>query len=366
MDKTLMKQTATTLNSAHADALIEASAEYIRAFLSFTLAPSADSIFAKSAGWEDALKDLPESIVAEAQTFAQSPEAYSTDALVSYGEFYKEAIHHPVRIEVRRRETGDITQIAARGVIGHFRAIVLKEIEDAQHLSQEDIELRISGHGSFEANMRGVNKALPIRYLTHKLDGVLNLMDYQPGYQIDVRSSRTLIAADGDGTTFATPNLDGAPTVKESETYSALLAYLESGGVYIILSGNKLERTAERMSDGIPLHLKKRIIIVADGGALMGIFDDQGRIKEVEDYVVSGRAALDWKQKRNFLDMIYLGDDGRQSGNDLDAFEETGWDRSILVADLKTNDIIPSLEHRQVGGLTRGTRAVLDQMSMCF
>ena len=132
----------------------------------------------------------------------------------------------------------------------------------------------------------------------------------------------------------------------------------------MVLSGNKLDRTAERMADGLPEALLKRIILVADGGALMGIFDNSGRLQEVDAYVDGGREALAWKQARNRLDMIYLGDDGRPNGNDLDAFEEVGWDRSILVAELKTNDIIPSLEHRQVGGLTQGTRAVLDRINI--
>ena len=63
------------------------------------------------------------------------------------------------------------------------------------------------------------------------------------------------------------------------------------------------------------------------------------------------------------LDAVYLGDDGRPSGNDREAFEAIGPEHSILVANPASTDIIPFLTTRTIGGLVDGTRRVLEYVN---
>ena len=99
------------------------------------------------------------------------------------------------------------------------------------------LHLKLAGTSSIEFNVDGVDKALPIRFLQGAFEEVLKEMDYQPGPQINSRVSKTVIAADGDGTVYDGPRVGFFPTLAESPVRDVLCAYLQAGGVFMLVSG---------------------------------------------------------------------------------------------------------------------------------
>ena len=354
-----MSTPSTLITEEETRALVAVIGRLIRAFLSFAAGEEGSSPFTEVDNNKESLHNIEPDIRQAAVRFREDPDFFSDERLTAYGDNHEQAVAHPVRIEVRRvaGEPG-VAQIAARGIFGPFRNVLLEEIRRSGDIRCEDYYLRLSGKASFEINRAGVNKALPLRYLSQNWDDVLDLTGYTGGAELDARKTRTVIAADGDGTTWDSPRDGQAPALDTSAAYEPLKEYLAGGGLFLIISGNHLDRTVQRVGDHIPPASKRNLLISANGGANLVYFDAQGRPQESEAYR-NGALAGDPEQAVA-LDVVYLGDDGRSTGNDREAFETVGPQRSILVADPAPADIIPFLINRKIGGWVDGTRRVLE------
>ncbi|MGE0268183.1 MAG: hypothetical protein AB7S78_06995 [Candidatus Omnitrophota bacterium] len=356
-----MTKNSTFISETDTKALVRLCGQHVREFLTFLNDPNKPSYFSKGNNPLINLYKVEPSIIDKARQFELSPDTYSDNNLVKYGKNVSEAVGHPVRIEVRKvKGVRGSAQIAVRGVFGVFRDNVLEQIQEHKDYDEKKYYIRLSGNASFEINRKGVDKALPIQYFFYNWPEVLAMIQYTPGSRIDSSKTSTLITADGDGTTFDSPRLNKAPGLGTSRAYKHLLKYLELGGVYVIISGNHLDRTVSRVQNFIPQKVMNRLLIAANGGANLIYFSQDGRVKEVLDYRENGLNCKGSRKKRVDLDLIYIGDDGRLSGNDREAFEAVGADRAILVAKDKSDDIIPFLEPNYIGGLEAGTTAVLE------
>jgi hypothetical protein len=247
----------------------------------------------------------------------------------------------------------------AKGVEGDFRLASLKAFRKQAGLSSDEVVIKFAGRSSIEFNVAGVNKALPFRYLDYHLNAVLDAMGYTSGSLIDAYKTHTLIAADGDGTVYAGPTLSEMPGLKTSPAREALIAYLDSGGVFMLISGNNLERSAMRLAEGLERSLLHRCLMVGNGAASMAVFDKNGRLKEIEDY---RHNALQYRARANkprHLDVIYIGDDGHKNGNDIDAFYEVGLTHSFLVAK-ETDALEQEFREIYVPGQLQGAKRILE------
>ncbi len=322
--------------------IIHLSGEEIRKFLS-TASPDDFRGEAKSA----------------IKLYQKDSNFFSDNHLVGYGKNIEEAINNPMRIEVRHVTGYGAAQVVAKGVWGiTLRQDVIKRIR--QELAKVDvhIEVRLAGTSSFEFNVKGVNKSCSIRFLKHSWDTVLDQMNYTPGAFIDSRKTNTIIAADGDGTIYDGPKAGQAlPTMAKSVTQKALIDWLEVGGVFMLNSGNELERNVFRLKDGIPSHLFNRILVSGNGGADLVCFDSDQKPVWVKGF---NDLALSKITPKHTLDIVYIGDDGSEDGNDWAAFEEVGFDRAVLVAkDFKRNYDV-RLKTGYVGRFVRGTQTYLE------
>ena len=322
--------------------IINISGDEIRAFLS-------------SAGSED-FRGEAKSAVA---FYHQDPDLYSDRALVEFGKNIQTAINHPVRIEVRHAKGIGAAQVVAKGIWGAAaRQAAIKGIRRSLLKADKNIEVRMAGTSSFEFNVRGVNKSCAIKFLRQAWPKVLEQMNYQPGHYIDSQKTATIIAADGDGTIYDGPKAgQPLPTMAKSLAREALTAWLEAGGVFMLNSGNELSRNVLRVKDGLPGNLLNRILVSGNGGADLVCFDAQGNAVPVQGY---SEAALDVATSKHKLDIVYIGDDGSEDGNDWRGFVEAGFDRAVLVA----KDFKPSYDARlrtgYVGHLVRGTKIYLE------
>lgn len=356
-----MSKQSTFISDTHAAQLVAIFANEIRAFLQYLASSIKYSTLSRVDNNQTILSQVESAIVGKVKTYLAHPERFSDRQLVEHGMDFEKALEQPIRIEVRTLpEVAGCAQIAVRGICGDFRREALDRIAQTDLLQSGSFYLRVSGNASFEINQAGVDKSLPIRYLRQKWPQILKTIKYKPGTVIDSNRTCSVIAADGDGTTFSGPSLSQAPTIRTSQAYPAILEYLQRGGIYVIISGNHLQRTISRVKGLVPEELISRILITANGGANMVYFDHKGEVWELKDYREHALSTRDQGDSGHDLDIIYIGDDGRQTGNDREAFEAVGYDRSILVAKTITDDIIPALRERYVGGLEGGTRKVLE------
>lgn len=291
--------------------------------------------------------------------YQKDPALFSDNHLVEYGRNIENAINNPVRIEVRHLSAYGAAQVVAKGVWGvGLRQEVMRRLREELAKVDIHIEVRLAGTSSFEFNIKGVNKSCSIRFLRHAWEDVLEQMRYTPGPYIDSRKTNTIISADGDGTIYDGPKAGhDLPTMRTSVARNALVDWLEAGGVFMLNSGNELERNVARLKDGIPAHLFNRILVSGNGGADLVCFDEDQRpmaVKKFSDLALSKIAAL------GSLDIVYIGDDGSEDGNDWAAFAEVGFDRAVLVARDFKRIYDARLRTGYVGRLVRGTQAYLE------
>ena len=291
--------------------------------------------------------------------YHKDPSLFTDNHLVEYGRNIEQAINHPVRIEVRHMSNYGAAQVVAKGVWGAtLRHDVMKSLREELAKVDIHIEVRLAGTSSFEFNIKGVNKSCSIRFLRHAWSDVLNQMNYTAGPFIDSRKTNTIIAADGDGTIYDGPKAGhDLPTMSKSLAKDALIGWLEAGGVFMLNSGNELERNVFRLKDGIPAHLFNRILVCGNGGADLVCFD-----KDQQPVAVKGFSDLALSKIRTLgeLDVVYIGDDGSEDGNDWAAFVEVGFDRAVLVARDFKRSYDMRLRNGYVGRLVRGTQAYLE------
>jgi hypothetical protein len=268
-------------------------------------------------------------------SFQAAPSDFSNDKLVAYGADTVEAINYPVRIEVRGQTKEGAAQMVAKGMWGHKRAQAAKDIGEKCKELGLDLHLKLAGTSSIEFNVVGVDKSLPIRFLQGAFDSVLKEMKYRPGPQIDSWQSKTVVAADGDGTVYDGPRVGSLPTLAESPVRNALCAYLQAGGIFMLVSGNDLNRSFKRIVDALPREVYCRVLVAANGGAELVYVNPKGQAVPVSGY---RKQALDLSHDRShkeYLDMVYIGDDGSKEGNDYPAFKAVGIKHSFLTTSLQ-------------------------------
>lgn len=291
--------------------------------------------------------------------YHKSPHVFTDKHLVEYGNNIDQAIDHPIRIEVRHVTESGSAQVVSKGIWGAaIRGETIKKFRQALSLVDKGIEVRLAGTSSFEFNVKGVNKACCIRFLRHAWDKVLDQMNYASGSFIDSRKTNTIIAADADGTIYDGPKAGHSlPTMANSQAKAALIGWLEAGGLFLLNSGNALNRNVFRLKDGLPGYLFNRILLAGNGGADLVCFDSHQNPVWVKGF---SEMALTNMSAKFPLDIVYIGDDGSEDGNDWAAFKEVGFDRSVLVA----RDFKRSYDMRfktgYIGHLVRGTKTYLE------
>lgn len=355
-----MSSLTTYLTESEVFKISQASGDMIRKFLDFLDDPSEESMYwPLESELETAVGDDPEWKTVLPDYLAH-PESFSNDKLMAYGECALTSHQKPIRMEVRRTEgVSGAAQIAVRGIAGDFRDIALAEFESRGLLEYGHILVKKGGHKSFEFNVKGVSKALPLAYLKHFWSKTLDQMGYTPGKSIDARESRTVLAADGDGTLYGKPHMDDLPGLDESVAKDALNQFLEHGGVFILVTGNSLARSVPRLRTAIKDEVKHRVIVAANGGADIAFFNQEGHLITCPDF---RQNALNMQRADQELDLVYIGDDGDPRGNDYQAFEEAGFARSILVGKVYSG-ANEHLVENHIGGFEAGTKAFLDAVN---
>jgi len=334
----------TLISPDHLKTIIRISGNAIRAFLS-----QADA---------NEFKGEPrEAILA----YKADPLAFSDDKLIENGADTIEAINYSVRIEVRGQTPEGAAQMVAKGIWGPKRDQAAAEIYQECKKLGLNLHLKLAGTSSIEFNVEGVDKSVPIRFLQGAFDDVLKEMNYQPGALIDSRKSRTVIAADGDSTIYDGPRIGFLPTLADSPARDALCAYLHAGGVFMLVSGNDLNRSFKRLMGALPKDVYCRVLVAANGGAELVYVNPKGQAVPVSGYRKQALVLAQDKPHKHALDMFYIGDDGSTEGNDYPAFKAVGFDHSVLVATEFLADYDPALKSCFVGGLLQGTRKFLEE-----
>ena len=305
----------------------------------------------------------PEDFRGEAKSaialYRKDSNLFTDKHLIEYGTNIEQAINHPMRVEVRHVTAYGAAQVVAKGVWGaSLRQEVIKRIRKELSLVDKGIEVRLAGTSSFEFNVKGVNKSCSIRFLRHSWAEVLDQMNYTAGSHIDSRKTNTIIVADGDGTIYDGPKAGhDLPTMAKSPAKDALIAWLEAGGSFMLNSGNELERNVFRLKDGIPAHLFNRILVSGNGGADLVCFDSNQKPMWVKNF---SDLALNKLEAKHILDIVYIGDDGSEDGNDWAAFKEVGVERAVLVSRDFKRSYDTGLRTGYVGHLVRGTKRYLE------
>lgn len=334
----------TTIDNKKLQLIIQLSGKAIRDFLSQA----------------DASKFRGEAHIA-INAFHQNPSNYTDEKLLAYGTDMFEAINHPVRIEIRGANNNGASQMVAKGIWGHKRQEAMLEIANHCEKLGLGIHLKLAGTSSMEFNVDGVDKSLPIRFLQSSFDEVLNEMKYLPGPRIDCRRTRLIIAADGDGTIYDGPRVGQLPTLAESPVKEPLCSYLLAGGVFMLVSGNDINRTFNRLMAALPKEVYCRVLIAANGGAELIYVNSLGGAKPIKEYKKKALDFLQGKTPHNHaLNIIYIGDDGATQGNDYPAFCAVGFKHSVLVAKQFLPEFDPGLKSGYMGGLLQGTKKYIE------
>ena len=246
----------TYLTSAEVKHIVHLSGAHIRLFLGNT-------------DPNDFTGDAQSAITA----FHKEPGEFSDERLLEKGADVDTAHQYTVRIELRGVNPEGAAQVVAKGVWGLSReravAVLRKELEQRNSLS---LAVHTAGSSSFEFNRTGVDKSLPIRYARAGWEGILDQMGYVPGAFIDSRLSRTVIAADGDGTVYSGPTTKHLPVLKDGPVYMPLVQYLRAGGIFMLISGNDLSRTFKRFVPGLVVKGRKDLLKKISPFLILGAF----------------------------------------------------------------------------------------------
>ena len=292
--------------------------------------------------------------------FKSNPHEFTDAKIVAYGADTVKAINYPVRIEVRGATADGAAQMVAKGIWGPKRAQAAILIAQKCQELNLPIHTKLAGTSSIEFNVNGVDKALPIHFLQGAFDNVLMQMNYTPGSRINSLQTRTVIAADGDGTIYGGPSIGVLPSLSDSPVRDALIAYLDAGGVFMLVSGNDLQRTYKRLVDALPKKVFSRVLVAANGGADLVYVNTHGNPVPVLSYRMKALDVAQLNLSPNTLDMVYIGDDGSVEGNDYPAFKAVGFKNSVLVAPEFLSEYDPALKEGYVGGLLLGTKAYIE------
>lgn len=355
-----MTREGTYLSSADVRAAGEALADEIRSFLTFLRDPHAISRYRHVPRWDQMLFDVPEDLKQAASRFTLAPDEFSTEALFRYGEDHRTAVEHAARIEIRTETASGAAQIGARGIYGPFRSVALKQTREILSKESSGLQVKTAGAASLEVTVEGVDKSLPPRYFASCWDSILDAVAYQPGDVLNARLNKFLLICDGDGTIYGEPGNRTLPTLAESPCRDSLNRYLLNGGLFLLLSGNNIHRTAARLRTGLSEQALNRAIVCANGGADLGYFLDS-RLKILDEYRESAlKRGTDDARPRG-ITMIYAGNDAQEDGNDYPAFATVGWDNAFLIGPEKPRAESPLIRCRIPGGLS-GTAGLINAL----
>jgi len=292
--------------------------------------------------------------------FQANPQDFTDDKIVAYGSDVVKAINYPIRIELRGITKEGCAQMVAKGIWGPKRALAALDIAKRFKKLGIALHLKLAGTSSLEFNVIGVDKSLPIHFLQGNFDRVLKEMKYKPGTKIDSRQTRTVIAADGDSTIYDGPRVGFLPGLADSPVRKPLCAYLKAGGVFMLVSGNDLNRSFKRLVDALPREVYSRVLVAANGGAELVYANAKGQAVPILNYRKKALDLAKNKAHQHALDMVYIGDDGSNEGNDLPAFKAVGFKRSVLVAPKFLSGFDTRLKPTYVGGLLEGTSKFIE------
>ncbi len=336
----------TYLPKEDVQSIIELSGQMIRKFLG-----SSDPTYFQG--------DSQASILA----FKKNPMEFTDQSLISKGANIQMAHQYPVRIELRGVNHLGAAQVVAKGVWGVQREDLVDVIRRDLQAKGKKLLVRTAGSSSFEFNRYGVDKSLPLRYLRVAWSSVLEQMRYTPGSSINALATRTVIAADGDGTIYDGPKTTFLPMLKDSVVFDPLMEYLRAGGVFMLVSGNDINRTFKRLTEGLPKEFYGRVLLSANGGADLVTIDANGSPVFDQRYRMHALSLAQSASQFPNLDIVYIGDDGSPNGNDRAAFETVGYDRCVLVAPTFDITFEPFLIPVYVGNTMEGTRRYLLQVN---
>ncbi len=295
--------------------------------------------------------------------YKANPLNFSNHNLVSHGADIEKAHQFPVRIELRGVNHLGAAQVVAKGVWGVQREYLVDNIRDQLKANGHNLFVRTAGSSSFEFNQAGVDKSLPLRFLRVAWGKVLDQMHYTPGPLINARQTRTVVAADGDGTIYDGPKTTFLPMLKDSVVFESLMEFLHAGGVFMLVSGNDINRTFKRLTTGLPKEYYNRVLLSANGGADLVTIDANGSLIFDQFYRTEALKLSQHHAQFPVLDIVYIGDDGSPNGNDRAAFETVGFDRCVLVAPTFDITFEPMMIPVYVGSTMDGTHRYLTQVN---
>ncbi|HNV86871.1 MAG TPA: hypothetical protein PKL97_07935 [Candidatus Omnitrophota bacterium] len=347
----------TTTPEFLADSLVDTGIAVISSFMNRLHAqyPDAQSLVVER------YPGLTEGLQTALEQYRQNGEKVLREDLLT-----REAMEQRIqpRIEVRKAWDGEITQMVIAGPFGDYRTDASLALTDALGPLASEFSVREGGISSLEINLRGVDKSLPIDFLSRHFDDVLAEMGYTPGPLIDARKTRTVVLTDGDGTIYGEPAAWDplAKNMANSEARDSLIKYLEAGGVYVLVSGNEAERTRQKLimdGEGIPRHLRNRVLVVVEGSAIMHAIAEDGNFHEIESYRKQALSESFQAGETEPLDAIYAGDRESPNSNDAPGFIRInlidGVNRAVMVSKKPPLE----LSGRFLGGNQKGTGAFL-------
>lgn len=262
------------------------------------------------------------------------------------------------RIECRR--TGDLVVQMALSFESYAQSQRFIDYFKTNFPTFDQFEIQEGGGGGIiEIGTKGVNKSTLMNYLSNEehLNTLLKSTGYRSGPLMDVRKDLSIIVSDANGTLFPQPG----PTLTfqqshllSSKANQSILEYLESGGFLVVNSGNEPNRLARKLMMGIPeekRYLLKNVAIGAANGHLLFHFNEAGtEVQELVNYRKSVPTLLATPAQKK-VQLLYLGDNPKPSGNDWEGFESAGFDRSICVPSPKNAPFVPAeLKGRSIVG----------------
>lgn len=219
-----------------------------------------------------------------------------------------------------------------------------------------------AGSTTLELAPKGVDKALPLRYLAHRASHLFTEMGVKRG---------PLLVADADGTLWEKPEkgVDPLSHGLEGAIKEQIVAFLEKGGVLVVNSGNDFERVTAKVSAGLRdrPELLQRIAVFGCGGSTLHLFGEGGAPREIVDYRLTARSLLGDgapATPQEELAWVYVGDDHKLSGNDAPPFQYIGPERSVCVSDKGPKDFGSHLKGaRHYSGFQEGTARFLKEVN---
>ncbi|MBU1996238.1 MAG: YvcK family protein, partial [Candidatus Omnitrophica bacterium] len=349
----------TYLSKKQVDQIVKIAAAAIRELFKNISNAVASSEDARDEAFIKAIRRNP-FLVEIAEAFANDRTILSDGELIRKGSDDVSTKNEQIRIELRNLQAdGSASQVAVRGFF--LSRGTIRERLEAQ-LAGYSVDVLEAGKATLEFNRKGVNKSLAIAYLERRLSDLLDLMGYRAGEYIDVRKTRTIFAADVDGTVLSSPRPDvkGIQGIHNSPTRDGIEELIDMGGVYAAISGNNMSRLVGRLIERNAF-VRQGLIIVGNGAADMKVFTKYGKLISVDDYNQNALTVVREEQPVA-LDMVYAGDNVGENGNDYPGYQQAGFNRSLIVANKTAADMRSELHPVLIAGNEQGMTFAIQEI----